>query len=252
MNLTERDRRLLLDIQDYGLLTTTRICARNFSGIARTTVLRRLRQLENGAYVKRTDILSDGGFAWYLTEFASAQLNGKPAKLHYPRSILEHDLALVDLRLKLEEAGIAQAWKSEHQMRVQLSQSLGHRHFATMHVPDGIMAISKGGHEAVAVEVELTAKSQSRYRQTFANYARKEELWALWYVVQTPSIGKQLLREAERNLGHRGTFFCWSLIEDVMKNPMQARIFALTDTCIVGKVFTAHGAAHPVSTCLST
>jgi hypothetical protein len=248
MKLTERDRRVLLDIQDYGLLTTNIIIARHFSNTARTTVLRRLRQLETGRYVKRTAILDDGSFAWHLTEFGVRQLNDKPAKLSFPRAILAHDIAIVELRLRLEEAGIALAWRSEHSMRCELARRLGHRQFATMTVPDGIMAIAKEHKEAVAIEVELTAKNQSRYRDTFSSYARKHELEALWYVVKSESIGNQLRHEAERYLGHRGIFFCWSILDEVLRDPRQAPIYALRASGTVERAFTPRKAAQPVGT----
>lgn len=53
MGITDRDRILLNDIQDYGLLTTRQISARYFSGVAHTTVLRRLRILSNLGYLKK-------------------------------------------------------------------------------------------------------------------------------------------------------------------------------------------------------
>jgi hypothetical protein len=248
MKLTERDRRLFLDIQDYGLLTTNRIIAKHFPDTARTTVLRRLRQLEVGRYIKRTAILDDGSFAWHMTEFGARQLNDKPIKLSFSRAVLVHDIALVDLRLKLEEAGIALAWRSEHSLRHELARHLGHRQFATMTVPDGLMAIAKDHKEAIAIEVELTAKNQSRYRDTFASYARKEELYMLWYVVKSESIAKQLRHEAERYLGHRGTFLCWSMLDEVLRDPRQAPIYALNGSGTVERAFTPRQAAQAVGT----
>ena len=51
MILTDRDRQILLDIQEYGLLPTRKIADRYFENTALTTVLRRLRQLEEVRYI---------------------------------------------------------------------------------------------------------------------------------------------------------------------------------------------------------
>src|SRR3954467_2457701 len=98
MELTERDKTILLDIQTFGLMPTKLIANRHFKGTALTTTLRRLRMLENASYIRRIEGLKNGAVAWCLTKAAALEFDTTASKLFFPKHILEHDLTLNEVR----------------------------------------------------------------------------------------------------------------------------------------------------------
>lgn len=226
MVTTERDRNLLLDLREYGLHTTRTIAARHFPGVAMTTVLRRLRVLEASGKIQRISGLEGGGNAWSLTKSSAQALLPAASKVHFPRFILEHDLGLVALRLRLEDVGITRSWRSEHEVRARMARKYGLGGLRERIIPDGIMGVEvQGVAETLAVELELSPKNQARYRRVFRDYATKKNLWGFWYVVSNVGIGRQLETAARASwrLADR-PFFFWSVLEDVMRDPLLATV----------------------------
>lgn len=232
MILTVRDRNLLSDIQTFGLLTTRMIAARHFPKVAMTTILRRLRILESNDYIQRISGLERGQHAWSLTKFSAVQIVKRPSKIHYPRFILDHDLKLVDLRLRLEGSGITQSWRPEHEIRARVAAKHGLRTIADRIIPDALIGIETNGfRETVAIELELSIKNQKRYRSILREYASKDKIWGVWYVVHSPTIGKQIMKAAKHEIYiSRGLHIFWSVFDEVMKDPLNAPIYSLTHT----------------------
>lgn len=176
MILTLRDERILIEIQSYGLLTTRMIAARHFENTAMTTVLRRLRLLEQEGYIHRVVGLEGGQLAWSLTQKSALRFDSKPSKIHFPRFVLDHDLKLVQLRLRLEGANLVHSWRPEHEIRAKVAARFGVRGISHRTIPDGLMGIeNKGFKQTLAIEVELSAKNQKRYRSIFWDYGRKAQ-----------------------------------------------------------------------------
>ena len=231
MDLTDRDRTILHDIQDYGLLTSKLIASRHFPGVQITTVLRRLRMLEDSKYIQRIDGLENNSTAWFMARVGAHELNGRAAKTSFPQNIVEHDLALMKLRLRLEECGIARAWIAEHVLRKKIAASHSYRSFRQVSVPDGLMGFEshRGNRLTYAIELEMTAKNQKRYRDIFKQYERRNCLHAYWYIVRKPTIGTQIAkasRQGTYRYGNREPFLFWSLLEDVMGDPLNSVVHA--------------------------
>lgn len=250
MILTSRDIAFLKDLQSYGLFTTRRLTEKHFKSIAMTTALRRLRALERGGHIQRITGLETGGNAWALTKASAKTFMPKAAKIHFPRFILDHDLKLVDLRLRLEAAGISHSWRPEHEIRANVATKYGLKNIAERIMPDGLMAVEIDGlREAVAVELELFPKKQRRYRRIFADYGAKKNLWGFWYVVQSATIGKQLMRAA-RESWHRENrpLFLWSLLNDVLADPLNAPVHTYNNTYFLRELWTPKNTTSPAHT----
>lgn len=259
MGLTSRDLGLLIDIQQYGLLPTRSIAAKHFKGTALTTTLRRLRALEQASYIRRIEGLRNGSLGWCLTKKTAKLLSETPTKLNFPRAILEHDIILIDLRMRLEEANIAGLWVPDHVLRSKMASNLPRREFLRTNIPDAIMGAvtANGENTAVAVELELNAKSKDRYRKIQAEYARKENLSAYWYIVKNPSISKVIIEVARDTLrfSRGGPLILWSLLDEVMKDPVNAKVHGRDRAYVAGKLFNhridvvtgAQLPAHPMS-----
>lgn len=227
MNLTERDQSLLLDLKEYALLRTRTVRDRHFSGVAMTTVLRRLRRLEGEGYIQRIEGLPTAQVAWALTDKSAERLLPRASKIHFPRFILDHDLNLTDLRLLLEAHGIARSWKPEHEIRSRVAQTQGLRRTGDRNIPDGLMGVEiRGEPRTVAIEMELTAKSQDRYRRILGDYHSKRSLWGVWYIVHRHTIGRQIDRAAKGS-GYFGRqpYILWSMLDEVMRNPLEAAVY---------------------------
>ncbi|MGZ3722293.1 MAG: replication-relaxation family protein [Bdellovibrionales bacterium] len=241
MELTERDKIILLDIQTFGLMPTKLIADRHFKGIALTTTLRRLRILEDASYIRRIEGLRNGAVAWCLTKTAALEFDAKASKLFFPQHVLDHDLTLNDVRLKLEAAGFAHSWLPEHVIRSKMARALTVKRLKHRNVPDAIIGVElhDGSKHAVALEVEMTAKNQQRYRDIHSQYRSNESLWGYWYIVKRPSIGKQVMLAAENvyRYSNQGPHLMWSLLEDVNNDPRATKVIGRFKTTTVGELF---------------
>lgn len=246
VTLTERDKAVLGDLRQYGLHSTRRLAAAHFPGVQHPTVLRRLRALEAAHYIQKVPDLDGIGAAWGLDKAGGKFFEGEAAKIQFPRSIQEHDLKLTALRIRLEEAGLARSWRPEHEIRAHVAARCGRAHMREKNVPDGLMGVeAKGFREAVAVELELTQKNQDRYRRIFRDYLSKEQLWGFWYVTGSPTIGKQLMTAFENTRYKRSEpYFFWSLLEDVMADPLNAPIHSFEGTFRVGEIWAPESPLH--------
>lgn len=228
MNLTERDLELLAKLQTYALLTTRQIGKITFPGVELTTVLRRLRKLERGFYVQR--IMNAWGYeaAWGLAQNGANSVGGLTFKRHFRRDVLEHDLKLTRLRLHLEDLGIARSWVPEHEIRSKVAARHGLRRIEERVVPDGIMGVYRENlAESVAIELELSFKNSRRYRRTFREYHTKNSLWAVWYVVSVPSLGRQLAKVWRESTSYsHGPHLLWSVADEVMSHDLAAKIYS--------------------------
>ena len=242
MKLTDRDQKLLNDIQNYGLLPTKLICDRHFPDVASSTVLRRLRLLEEAQYIQRISGLDYGGNAWCMTKRGAEMLNGQPAKTSYPRQIISHDLTLMHLRIRLEEVGIAQAWIPEHVIRKRMAESTSFKNLTSANIPDGLMGVEtgRGTKQAYAIELELTAKNQDRYQAILDQYEEREDLYAYWYIVQKETIGRQIMKAARGGYHRYGLsepYLVWSLLEEVLRDPLTAKIYGQREKLVVSDMF---------------
>lgn len=217
-----------------------------------TTVLRRLRHLNEEGLIQKIFGLETSERLWALTKKAVDKFEFESAKTNFPRAILEHDATLSTLRMRLENSGIVQSWIAEHTVRKRVAAKHGVSGMKKRIVPDGIMGVRVGEtNQSVAVELELSNKNQERYRQILWNYAKKESLYAVWYVVNSKTIQKQI-EEAKKwvYFDSASPKLLFSNIDDVLGDPPVAFIGSTEEAHTVRDLFvnqTAHTPAHPVS-----
>lgn len=171
MNLTKRDLRLLEVLLNYGMLTTRQLNTHVFRGIARTTMLRRLRILESQNLLARLHRLDSQEHLWILKQKGADELSAALPKRHWSKNLIPHDLKLLSLRIELESSGIAYDWTPEHTIRSEIMRENGYRRIENLLIPDGLMSTSINGiKESIAVELELTQKNKTKLRKTLWNY----------------------------------------------------------------------------------
>jgi hypothetical protein len=197
MRLTLRDQNLFRHLSDYGMLTTKQINAMVFNGIATTTVLRRLRILEQQNLIKRMLGLNSGEPLWIITDKALEYFSGGDYyKRYWNKNLLEHDFKLLCLRLHLERSGVAKSWEPEHKIRYLIFQKFRLEEAKKKLIPDGIMIIEQNEKkQAVAIELELTLKNKERLKEVLKRYLDKKELHMLWYV-----CGNKMVANAIQNV----------------------------------------------------
>ncbi|RYZ92297.1 MAG: hypothetical protein EOP06_04655 [Proteobacteria bacterium] len=226
LELTNRDLHLMRTISSYGILTTKQLVEKIFRGVASTTVLRRLRALEAAGYIQRIVGLDSFERCWFLTEKSKSKFGFAACKLHFPKAIIDHDVKLSTLRLKLEEHEISESWIPEHEIRSKVARTHGLREASRKVIPDAIMGVDYLDFKrSVAIEVELSIKNQKRYQEIFWDYEQKQTLMAVWYLVPNQSFVRQLLK-ARRNahIMSRGPDLLFSEIDDVLTNGGKALV----------------------------
>ena len=113
MNITNRDIDIFKLIANYGMLTTKQLNSICFNSIAMTTVLRRLRMLEDKKFINRLIGLESQEVVWVLQPKGAEKAGVSIPKRHWSKNLLEHDHKLISLRLSLECSGIAHSWIHE-------------------------------------------------------------------------------------------------------------------------------------------
>ncbi len=269
--LTKRDQSVLRKIHDYGILSSRQIEVMCFKGIASTTVLRRLRKLTRSGFIVRNQGIRGGPLLFCLTP-KGARLLG--SDLIYGRVnplTTDHEITLSNVRIHLERVGAVQAWKPGFELRQNFARNTASKKLTRESleiIPDAIIVTKTRSLDSisVALELELTAKSQSRYSKIFGIYGKKEGLQSLWYIVPHERLAGVILRAWARHWlsKQRPDFVMVSLIDAVIKDTGNARYKTIRTSEVVknwivlkpvstnplpdaGQNKTAQARAHPVS-----
>lgn len=235
--LTERDLELLRSMVSMGFLGTSHIQDKFFLGAARTTVLRRLRLLENQSLVKRILGLESQENLWMVTKKGASKVRLERPKVHWNKNMLEHDYRLLKLRLSLEECGVVFSWMPEHEIRSKLFRHHGPKNFSERIVPDGLLGIQVNGKsESIALELELTLKNQTRIKRTLSRYISKGGVYGVWYVAPRLSILKSVWKIWQLCGGEKCKIklYC-SLLDEILEFPLQARLLGSTPVSKIGE-----------------
>lgn len=221
MRVTARDQKLFRHLSDYGMLTTKQINKMIFGGIATTTVLRRLRFLEEDKLIKRLLGLSTNESLWIITEKALSFFEGgEYFKRLWNKNLLEHDFKLLCLRILLEERGIAKSWIPEHEIRFLVFKKYDLRTAKEKLIPDGLMVTETSFKKvSVAIELELTLKNKERLKEVLKRYLDKKDLAYIWYVCGNKMVVNAIKESWNSVKGCTTIQLKTSLWDEVMKNP---------------------------------
>jgi hypothetical protein len=231
-SLQPRDKELFSKLSKYGVMSTECIAAILFRGVAHTTVMRRLRKLEELEQLLRLTGLPNSMNAWCLTRAGAEVISAREPFRYSNKNVLLHEVRLTDVRIALESVGIGENWTSEMEMRRERGwQPNGESQDAL--IPDGVFITEADGHPAVvAVELELTPKNHARYDKLFRHYARRDALSQIWYIVANISIGN-LVRDRWNEIQRYrpAPVLIVSLLDEVLQDTRTARVWTQsTDT----------------------
>jgi hypothetical protein len=256
--LTDRDKRLLETLSDFGLMSTDQLERKIFSPIRNTTALRRLRKLEKRKLLSRSSGLAKGRLAWSITAKGGSVVGLPEGFGHINRNTLEHDVLVNELRLILEEIGASRGWKSGHSLKREVSPQRGEGGL----LPDGILFLPSGDSvKAVGIELELSAKALGRYRSVLEEYDDKKSIALVWYIVSHPSIAKIVMKalDSKGSFERKGDWVYWTPLSEFLGDPFQIKLRSKNKTLWLKDLVPiqlipkpsnspAQGRAHEVST----
>ncbi|MBX9765643.1 MAG: replication-relaxation family protein [Bdellovibrionales bacterium] len=200
---TARDLALLSDLYHFVVLSLRQIKHRHFDGVSKCTMLNRLKRLEEGGLVRRYRVTNfrdtvgthDVGTVFQITRSGISALQAMHSNQYFrpmPSSIgfqsLQHDLTVNEVQWALVKRFPQIAFTNG-----RLVESDDN----AMNQPD-IVGDIEG--TKVAVEAELTVKSEKRYRELLLNYQVVRRFESVVYVTGNDSI-KRKVQEAV--LGYR-------------------------------------------------
>ena len=224
IRLQQRDRNLLSGLANFGLLSTSQIAKWYFAGVARTTVLRRLRILQQNQLILSPGHLSNAMKVWSLSKTGALVLDAPEPFRFSNQNTLWHDVCLSELRKCLEESGVARDWTSDKELVRQSADT-----YAQALIPDGIFVSDVfGATSVVALELELHAKSHIRYRKLFFDYSFMSAIGCIWYVLKEDSsanpITKQWIAHKKRMLRRYNQRLLISRFDDLISNTTGATV----------------------------
>ena len=217
LNLQPRDHAIMDNLKKYGVLSTKQIRHWYFAGVAKTTVLRRIRLLEDGNYIKRAVTLSNGTNTWTLG-FKGRKIMSAPPAVHFSnRNSIHHDVLLNDLRRKLELFGLAKDVTPEFELKSEVFRNHRYRNAKDQLIPNALMfEPMKKNPWVISLELELTIKSEARYKRIFLQYGMKDSITRIWYFCQSVNEINRLLVFAQRHYTTLQKRMWFSVVEDFL------------------------------------
>lgn len=195
--LTQRDITLLHDLYAHSFLSFEQIKRDHFKKCASSTVYNRLSKLIKAKFVASMNVNikatyltpKDIGVIYFVTKVGLARLKDywdRDIDRYVPvpvnLSTLYHDLLLTDVIKRLQ---------GEFNCRVVNSKVATKEELSCPQVPDAILYHPKSKTKW-AIELELTAKSNQRYREITSNYATSNFYERVLYLVKDESIHKKM------------------------------------------------------------
>jgi hypothetical protein len=194
MKLTSRDQTMIGMISRYGMMSTTQIRTRFFPNSSLSATRRRLRKLEAKNYLRRITGHEDGLLGWAVTLNSAKAFDFKTIKTRFNKNALDHDLAISELRQRMETAFKIHHWINEHYLKSATPKRQNGFRKTADSVPDSLISIeTNAGIRIIALEMELSRKSKSRYFRIFERYAQRTNVNWIWYIVENEGLGKTIL-----------------------------------------------------------
>ncbi len=204
VSLTPRDLLFLSELYENVVLSFPQVCRKVFQGKAKSTVLNRLGKLEGMGFIERwrvpvLDSKSPGpgvfvvfsitrkGIGALQARHPGKRFRQKPIRIH--GYAIHHDVLLVDVMDALREK-FPGAF-------VENGRLLPDQAAASAVYPDAVLDLP-GRKESWAVELELTAKSEKRYREIVLRYRLQSVFDRVLYVTDREEVVQKLARALDR------------------------------------------------------
>ncbi|MBL7554740.1 MAG: replication-relaxation family protein [Bdellovibrionaceae bacterium] len=220
--LTERDYFILKGLYDYVVMSFPQITSQYFKDKSKPTIINRLSKLESAGFVNKYKIprlisgkdknvisvvyqISRTGIRELEKRFSKIKFYPEPIKLQ-PYSI-DHDLLLVDVVLTLKE--------NQPELQMMMGEHFYKTKMPNTPKPDALI-YGLLGTKPVALELELTAKSEKRYRELILKYRLSKEFDSILYVTESDVIQTKI----QNLVGPISSqnYFKFTSLEDILQN----------------------------------
>lgn len=199
--LTARDLDLLESLYANCVMTFSQIAKRHFPSSAKPTILNRLSKLEGALVIRREKIprmelgrdkqaigvvfqITRDGILALRRRGLGRELKPQPMRIH-PYT-LHHDLILVDLAAALKERFANSLVTNGKLLRVDGQNGVG--------IEPDLVVVLPESQGKIAIELELSDKSEKRYREIVLRYRLSKEYAQVIYFVDDPFIQRLLTR----------------------------------------------------------
>ncbi len=235
LHLTNRDFTLLHYLYEYRMMSMEQIRRYIFTGNAWPTITNRITKLEQGAFLERLRVanlrhplrFTNVGTVLKITSLGIGTLANKFASQTFSESLpdirvqqLQHDLLLLD---------VVESLKAKHPKNVFVE---GSRYvkgtFDQTRVPDFVM-IDPKTKETTVIELELTAKSERRYRHIILDYRMSKAFSKVLFITASETIKRKIMAEVIGEKVHdfkihsAGKFY-FLLVSDIFRPTDPARL----------------------------
>lgn len=198
MQLTKRDLEILYWINRMRYVTVNQVAKKFKIGIWYT--YKRLKKLCDDEYLYSLRIFRNKPGVYICTQ-KGAEISGSNlwAPKHYVNlANYEHDLKVVDLSIELERQG---EWISMRELRQDSKTDM---------IPDGVLI--KDGKK-IAVEVELTKKSERNLKKKMGYYKRSIDYDEIWYFVSSRVV-YDAVEKAAKEMDYVKIFYLSEVLKD--------------------------------------
>ena len=186
MRITERDKKVLRAINRFGY-ADARFVSSYFNWHKKLTY-RRLNKLTQHNFL-HFDWIFQGKAGVYRVTRSGAELSQDhlPPVRRINLATYDHQLRVLSLSLRLldEHGG---EFVSERDLRHQLGINTNN---SKVHVPDGVLILNE---QRVAIEVELSVKSQQRIEKILHHYRKDFSYQSVWYYCGTQEVQNKIDR----------------------------------------------------------
>lgn len=244
LHLTDRDFTLLQYLYDYRMMSMEQIRRYIFTNKARPTITNRITKLAQGELIERLKVASlihplrftNVGTVLKITSIGIGTLANKFASQTFSESVsdirvqqLQHDLLLLD---------VVEGLKAKYPKNVFVEGSRYVKGIGDQtRVPDFVM-IDPDTKETTAIELELTAKSERRYRHIILDYRMSKSFSKVLFVTASETIRRKIMTEVLGEKIHNfriqntGKFF-FLLVSDIFKPTDPSDSCKLTKTSLL-------------------
>ncbi len=186
IHITERDQKILRAINRFGY-TDAKYVSTYFKWNRKLTY-RRLRLLAQNDFLKHEQIFHHKAGVYRVTKNGAEMSNDHLSPIRKVNlATYEHQLKVLNLSLKLTQEHDGD-FISERELRHQFG-------FASIrdkrHIPDGVLEI---GEQRIAIEVELSVKSEKRLEKILRHYQKDFSYQNVWYYCGTQEIRNKIDR----------------------------------------------------------
>ena len=173
IQITERDISILQFINDFGFCEMPHIDKR--FNLKKPRNYQIINRLIDAGLVKHERIFF-GRHGIFRLSNAGAKYTKLPPLFRLALANYSHDMALIEVHLKLRKQYPEAEWMSERQLkRDKFFDGIG----KWGHLPDGMLFFPDGKH--VAIEVELTLKGTHRTQRILKEYSAQFSVKEVWY-----------------------------------------------------------------------